>query len=139
MTSDHDTMRPLGEIISGLFSGGHLPFSREDCRIWSVWRDVVGPAISKAATPSWIREGRLRVCVSDPIWLQELRFLESDIREKLNTHLGQDRVQKIEFRLERGKRHPPDRPAGARSQAPFAPRGRPRSGPVWPGTEDSDI
>jgi len=138
MTSERDSMRPLGDIISGLFSGGHLPFSREDCLIWGVWRDAVGPAISKAASPSWIRKGRLRVFVSDPIWLQELTFLEGDIRKKLNTLLGQERIQKIEFRLESARSHPPGRPAGARSQDPAVPRGRPRSRPVWPGTENSD-
>ena len=122
MASDRDTMRPLGEIISGLFSGGHLPFSREDCRIWSVWRDAVGPAISRAASPSWIRNGRLRVCVSDSIWLQELAFLEGDIRKKLNTLLGEERIQKIEFRLERTRSRPPGRPAGARVKTLSAPR-----------------
>jgi hypothetical protein len=131
-------MRPLGEIISGLFSGGHLPFSREDCRIWRVWGDAVGPVISRAARPSYIRNGRLRVCVSDPIWLQELGFLEGEIRKKLNTLLGEERIQKVEFRLAGETDHRPGRPQGVRSQAPSGPRSRPRSRPAWPGTEGSD-
>jgi hypothetical protein len=136
--SEHDNMRPLAEIISGLFSGGHLPFTREDCRIWKIWSDAVGPIISRAASPSWIRNGRLRVCVSDPIWLTELGFLEGEIRKKLNTLLGQERIQKIEFRLAGETGHHPGRTKGVRSQAPFGPRNKPRSRPAWPRTEGPD-
>jgi predicted nucleic acid-binding Zn ribbon protein len=59
----------------------------------------VGPAISRNARPSWIKNGKLKVRVSDPIWLQELEFVEESIREKLNTKLGRKAIDRIEFRI----------------------------------------
>jgi len=41
----------------------------------------------------------LTVTVSDSISLQELKFLESAIKEKLNDKLGRYAVDKIEFRV----------------------------------------
>jgi hypothetical protein len=99
MTEKEPSLIPLKEIMAGILRDDALPFNPEDAHIWRVWDDVVGPAISKNAQPMWIKDGRLRVKVSDPIWLQELGFLETSIREKLNTTLGRQAVDKIEFRL----------------------------------------
>jgi predicted nucleic acid-binding Zn ribbon protein len=99
MATDRESMTPLKDIISNLLRDGGLPFNPDDANIWKVWDDVVGAAISKNAQPSWIKTGRLRVIVSDPIWLQELDFLEESIREKLNERLGRNAVEKIDFRV----------------------------------------
>ncbi len=54
------------------------------------------------ARPVVLTRGKLRVEVSDPIWIQELKFLEKEIMEKLNQALGKRAVKGIEFRLRRG-------------------------------------
>ncbi|MBW1782245.1 MAG: DUF721 domain-containing protein [Deltaproteobacteria bacterium] len=92
-------LTPLGEIIGDLLTDGTLPFDPDDMEIWKVWDEVVGPTISESARPSRIRKGRLRVTVSDPIWLQELAFLEPTIREKLNKKLGRRAINRIEFKV----------------------------------------
>jgi len=91
----------LREIISGLLADGTLPFNPEDMEIWKVWEEVVGETISKNARPSRIRSRRLRVTVSDPIWLQELHFMESTLREKLNHRLGRTAIDAIDFKVGR--------------------------------------
>jgi len=101
MSTDKNSLTPLKDVIANLLGNGALPFNPDDARIWKEWDDVVGPAISKNAQPLWIKNGRLRVTVSDPIWLQELKFVEEDIREKLNKKLGRKAVAKIEFRVGR--------------------------------------
>ena len=99
MDKDNDSLTPLKDIITNLLSNGVLPFNPDDANIWKVWDDAVGPAISRNASPSWIKNGKLKVRVSDPIWFQELKFVEEDIREKLNTKLGRKAVDKIEFKV----------------------------------------
>ena len=89
----------LKDILADILGDPSLPFCIEDASIWQCWEDVVGPAIAKNAQPSWIKEGRLRVKVLDPIWLQELNFQEAAIRKKLNQRIGRDRVNRIDFRL----------------------------------------
>jgi predicted nucleic acid-binding Zn ribbon protein len=93
------TLIPLKEIIADLLGSTYLPFNPEDATIWRVWDEVAGETIARNAQPLWVKDGRLRVKVSDPIWLQELSFLEETMRNKLNERLGRKAVQKIEFRL----------------------------------------
>ncbi len=89
----------LGDIIANLHRDGALPFNPDDANIWKVWDEVVGSIISKHAAPSWIKKGKLRVTVTDPIWLQEMKFREEVVRDKLNKHLGRPAVEKIEFKV----------------------------------------
>ena len=93
------SLTPLKDVLGSLFKNGGLPFDLDDVRIWQVWEDAVGAIVARHAKPSWIKERCLRVRVSDPVWLQELRFQEHEIRERLNERLGKEVVQKIEFRM----------------------------------------
>lgn len=100
MNDNKPSFTPLKDIITALLGeNGNLPFNPQDALIWKVWDEIVGNPISRNAQPLWIKEGRLRVKVSDPIWLQELNFVEGTIREKLNARLGRRAVDRIEFRL----------------------------------------
>lgn len=92
-------LTPLRDVLQALFNDPALPFNPDDAKIWQIWNDAVGPAIAQNARPSWIRNGRLRVRVSGPIWLQELEFAAETIRDRLNTALGRPAVERIEFRL----------------------------------------
>jgi predicted nucleic acid-binding Zn ribbon protein len=89
----------LKEIMTSLMTDSGLSINPEDGLIWRVWEDAVGPVVARNAYPLWIRNGRLRVKVSEPIWLQELGMAERAIRDKLNEKLGRPAVEKIEFRL----------------------------------------
>lgn len=93
------TLTPLKEILAELLAKSDLPFNPEDGLIWQVWGEVVGEAVARNAQPLWVKDRRLRVKVSDPIWLQELSFMEENIRNTLNARLGRKAVEKIEFRL----------------------------------------
>jgi predicted nucleic acid-binding Zn ribbon protein len=99
MDKKNKSLTPLKEIIDSLLSDAKLPFNPHDALIWEIWDEVVGPAIAKHAHPLWIKDGRLRVQVSDPIWLQELGFAAETIREKLNKKLGRESIERVEFRL----------------------------------------
>ena len=102
MGKNRHSMTPLRDVISNLFDQGALPFNPDDANIWKVWDEVVGPSISRNARPSWIKDRLLRVTVSDPIWLQELKYVEAGMREKLNKKLGRNAVERIEFRVGHG-------------------------------------
>jgi len=92
-------MTPLKDIITDLFKEKTLPFNIKDARIWMVWDEIVGPSISKNAQPSGINDKKLKVIVSNPIWLQELQFTEESIRNQLNRKLGRKAIRKIDFRV----------------------------------------
>ncbi|OPX35144.1 MAG: hypothetical protein B1H11_09580 [Desulfobacteraceae bacterium 4484_190.1] len=99
MDKDSNSMTPLKDIITDLFKEKTLPFNIKDARIWMVWDEIVGPSISKNAQPSGINDKKLKVIVSNPIWLQELQFTEESIRNQLNRKLGRKAIRKIDFRV----------------------------------------
>ncbi len=99
MKKNDQSLMPLKDIISNLLSNTDLPFNPDDSRIWEVWEEVVGPAVAKNAQPSWIKNGRLRVSVSNSVWLQELEFSGENIKERLNRMLEREAVRKITFRI----------------------------------------
>lgn len=90
---------PLKDVIRSILAESKIPFNPEDGLIWKVWREVVGEAIAANTEPLWIKQGRLRVKVMDPMWLQELGYAEKTIKEKLNKRLGREAVAKIEFKM----------------------------------------
>lgn len=97
-----ESFTSLKDIIKDLMSGPDLPFNPEDFNIWKVWDEVVGPSVAIHARPSRILKGKLRVEVSEPIWLQELEYVKDTIKEKLNQRLGRKAVEKIDLRLGQG-------------------------------------
>ena len=99
MAKRKENLLPLKDIITSLLNDPKLPFNPDDGRIWNVWEETVGFVIAQHAQPEWIKSGKLRVRVSDPIWLQELGFVKETIKEKLNKNLGRKAVKNIEFRL----------------------------------------
>lgn len=99
MNEKKQTLTPLKDIITTILKDPDIPLNLDDARIFKVWDEVVGSAIARNAQPSWIKKGRLRVKVSDPIWLQELEFAGETIKQKINEKLGRRAVERIEFRL----------------------------------------
>ena len=99
MEEKKESFTSLRDILSNLLNDSSLPFNPDDARIWEVWEEAVGPGIAGHARPSRIKKGRLRVDVSDPIWLQELEFVKETIKEKLNEKMGRKAVLRIDFRI----------------------------------------
>lgn len=99
MQKPRKELTPIGDIVSSLLRDGTLPFNTDDVDIWKVWDEVVGESFLGNTRPSRIRNKSLTVTVYDSISLQELKFQESGIREKLNEKLGRSAVDKIEFRV----------------------------------------
>jgi predicted nucleic acid-binding Zn ribbon protein len=99
MNEKDKSLTSLKEIISKLLGESDLPFNPDDARLWEIWDEAVGPIIADHAQPSWVKDGKLRVNVSDSVWLQELEFVGTKIMEKINSRLGRIAVSKIEFRL----------------------------------------
>lgn len=108
MSKNEGPLTPLKDVIATLLGDTLLPFNPDDARIWKFWDEVVGPPVAKQARPLWIKEGKLRVGVTDPIWLQELGYVEKTIRDKLNVKLGRPAVKRIEFRIASIEKNPLD-------------------------------
>jgi predicted nucleic acid-binding Zn ribbon protein len=62
------------------------------------WQEIVGDKIARQSQPESLQNGVLLIRVANPAWLHHLRFLEEDLRQKLNKKLPSLDVKELRFR-----------------------------------------
>jgi len=65
------------------------------------WPKVVGSTIAKISSPAQFRTGTLFIDVVDNVWMQELKFQEGELINRVNTVLGEILVHRLFFQLAR--------------------------------------
>lgn len=68
-----------------------------------LWPQLVGPTVAKVAYPAYFRSGTLFIDVADSVWIQELKFREGELIERLNDAIGERLVQRLFLQLARTK------------------------------------
>ncbi len=97
---------PINALLSGVFQGEPLQERLKEGKIWLVWDAAVGEQIANRAQPASIRNGVLTVVVASSPWMQQLNFLKTGIREKLNSAIGEELVKEIYLKAGRPERQP---------------------------------
>jgi len=87
--------KPLADLLDEGLKGLGLGDRLRELDIWRFWPEVVGETIASRAQPLRIINGVLTVAVSSGPWMQELSFLKSVMKQKLNSRLGSEIVQEI--------------------------------------------
>lgn len=96
-------LQPVSNILQGLLARGQSPLSDQFLRwrLWSSWRELVGPSIGGYSTPVGFSRGVLMVWVKSPAHLQEMSFGLEILREKVNDFVGFDWVVSVKLTLDR--------------------------------------
>lgn len=87
--------RPLSGLVQESLAKLGLAERLREAEIWRIWPEVVGPNLACRAQPVRIINGILTVAVSSAPWMQELRFMTTMMKEKLNAGLGADVIDEI--------------------------------------------
>jgi len=87
--------QPLSRVMQDSIAGSGLAERLRETEIWRVWPDVVGATLTGRAQPVRIINGTLTVAVSSAPWMQELSFMTTMMKEKINLRLGADVVREI--------------------------------------------
>lgn len=95
---DYDALTPLKEILDALRKGW-FEERRDEGKMWEAWDAVVQEPLRPYCRVAAIKKGTLKVTVSDSMAMQELRYLEGDLREGLNRMLGKTVVKAIRFKM----------------------------------------
>jgi hypothetical protein len=66
-----------------------------------LWPKLVGPIVAKVAYPAQFRRGTLFIDVVDSVWMQELKFREGELIERLNDAAGERLVRRLFWQLAR--------------------------------------
>jgi len=80
------------------------------------WQELVGSQIAKQSQPEFLKDDVLQVRVENPVWLNHLRFLGEELRQKINKKLYPQLIKEIRFRqgpLELDQPPPPSADEGA--------------------------
>jgi hypothetical protein len=89
-----DAMRSL--IRSSDRGGGLLK-----ARATEVWEEVVGTEIARHTVGMGVRAGELNVHVDSHAWAAQLDLMSEDLRQRLNSALGESAVRSIRFTVSR--------------------------------------
>jgi len=92
-------MENIKLILDNLFQKRKLESKIKSYQIFDIWKDAVGPRIARHSQPKKIRNRILGVVVDNSVWMQQLVFLEGQIKEKLNQMTGSPIVEKIRFQI----------------------------------------
>ena len=111
-----------GDILLGALEGMGLVGVIRHLALLRAWEQAIPSRIRERATVEAFREGRLCVCVEDPIWLHELHMLRHKLKVMLNKELGEPAVEEIILRIGRASRRSAlDTPKAPVHRAPLVP------------------
>lgn len=93
----------MSSVLQSLLANGKSPLSDQFLKFKLVksWKKIVGSTAAEASLPVSLRFSRLIIWVKSSTRLQEMRFMEEDLKRRVNEFLGSDQVQDIRFTLER--------------------------------------
>jgi predicted nucleic acid-binding Zn ribbon protein len=67
--------------------------------LFSQWDEIVGPTIAAQAWPMRVKDGVLRIGVTQPGWATQLTFLGPDLVRKVAAATGDPSVTKIDVKV----------------------------------------
>ncbi len=90
-----------GEIIPAVFRNLGIEGRIDEGRLVREWPRIVGELLASRSSPLRIRDGTLTVEVRDNSWMQEIRFHQKRIIERINDRFPGLGVTEIRLRMER--------------------------------------
>jgi len=95
----NDEPAPIGASLDRVLGHLRAPAARTVKTVFTEWPALAGPQLAAHAQPIALRDGELVVEVDDAAWASQLRWLEPELRTRLEALPGGPRIDRIRFRL----------------------------------------
>jgi predicted nucleic acid-binding Zn ribbon protein len=95
-------MEAIGGVLQRVVRGLGLERELQGWNAAEAWPRIVGARIARHTRCVGFREGTLRVEAESSAWMHELGYLERELVEKINRHLGTTSVREVKFIVPRG-------------------------------------
>lgn len=86
-----------GDILAGSLQGMKIGKEFKQHLVVHQWPELVGRDIANHAKAVKLEFKRLFIAVSHPAWAEQLKYMEFDLKRKINGHFGEALVQEIVF------------------------------------------
>ena len=90
--------RLIKDLLSDYFKGSDFKEINETINLNKSWKKIVGKAISQNTEIVNIKNGKITIKTTTPIWRNELTFQREDLLNKLKKEEPELNVKAIEFR-----------------------------------------
>ena len=96
-------MNSLKAILDSVLKNKVPGFSEKETEfeIIKIWHEAVGDKIAKNSWPvKMIDQKTLLIASDNSVWLNQLRYLEAEILNKLEERLKKRLIEKLKFKIE---------------------------------------
>ncbi|MCK4534398.1 MAG: DUF721 domain-containing protein [Syntrophobacterales bacterium] len=93
------TLQKMGDFLPKALKRKKILLDLIDYQVQDIWNKAVGPQISAHTNPFKFKNGTLFVNVSNPAWMQQLRFMKQEIMDKVNLDWEKEEIKNIYFSI----------------------------------------
>ena len=90
--------KPIKELLSNYFKGSDFKDINNTINLNKSWKQIVGKTISKNTEIIDIKNGKISIKTTNPIWRNELTFQKEDLLQRLKKEAPELKIKEIEFR-----------------------------------------
>ena len=90
--------KPIKELLSNYFKGSDFKDINNTINLNEYWKQIVGKTISKNTEIIVIKNGKISIKTTNPIWRNELTFQKEDLLQRLKKEAPELNIKEIEFR-----------------------------------------
>ncbi len=94
-----EKLQPLASLLARTLERRGLGRVVLLSRLHQHWPEIVGPQLAKVAQPEGVRSGVLFITVADAIWLQQLKFYQSQLLQNIRKVLGDVPIHRLHCTL----------------------------------------
>lgn len=95
MSSNRLQLSPISKIIEAHFRKIGAESQLFLYQVFTHWQEIVGERLSIRSQPKSLKNGRLVVTVTDPGWMQQLKFMTRQIQDAINRLVGKIIISEI--------------------------------------------
>ena len=90
--------KAIKDLLSDYFKGTNFKEINEVINLNKTWNKIVGKTISKNTEIAGIKNGKITIKTSNPIWRNDLTFQKEDLLNRLKKEEPEINIKEIEFR-----------------------------------------
>jgi hypothetical protein len=91
----NERLEPLARLLTQTLEHRGLGRVVLLSRLQQHWPEIVGPQLAKVAQPEGVRSRVLFISVADAVWLQQLKFYQSQVLQNMRRVLGDMPIHRL--------------------------------------------